>query len=76
MSPALPVVSGKQVILALEKAGYTVVRRKGSHIRMLDDTNPEHRPITVPLHKELDKGLLRTIIRDTGMTVDEFIRLL
>ncbi len=76
MTPALPVLSGKDVIRALEKAGYVQVRQKGSHVRLLDDSNPEHKPVTVPLHKEIDKGLLRAIIRDANMTVEEFTNLL
>ena len=76
MTPALPVVSGRDIIRALEKIGYVAVRQKGSHVRLLDDSNAEHRPITVPLHKEVDRGLLRSIIRDANMTVDEFMHLL
>ena len=76
MTPALPVVSGKEVIRILEKVGYVIIRQKGSHVRLIDDSNPEHKPITVPLHKEIDRGLLRAIIRDADMTVDEFINLL
>lgn len=76
MTPPLPVVSGKEVIRALEKIGYSSVRQKGSHVRLIDDENPEHKPVTVPLHKEIDKGLLRAIIRDANITVDEFMGLL
>ena len=76
MTPALPVLSGKDVIHALEKAGYVQVRQKGSHVRLIDDSNPDHKPVTVPLHKEIDKGLLRAIIRDANMTVEEFGKLL
>jgi predicted RNA binding protein YcfA (HicA-like mRNA interferase family) len=76
MTPPLPVVSGKEVIRALEKIGYVSVRQKGSHVRLIDDANPGHKPVTVPLHKEIDKGLLRAIIRDAGLTVDELMRLL
>ena len=57
MTPPLPVVSGKEIIRALEKIGYSSVRQKGSHVRLIDDANPEHKPVTVPLHKEIDKGL-------------------
>lgn len=76
MSPALPVVSGQQVIQVLEKAGYVQVRQRGSHVRMLDGTDQMRRPITVPLHKDIDRGLLRTIIRDADLSVDGFIKLL
>ncbi|MBI5696020.1 MAG: type II toxin-antitoxin system HicA family toxin [Nitrospirae bacterium] len=76
MSPALPVVSGNQVVGVLEKVGYLVVRQRGSHVRMIDDLNPEHRPVTVPMHKEVDRGLLRAIIRDADLSVEEFIKML
>lgn len=76
MTPPLPVVSGKDLIRALEKIGYVSVRQKGSHVRLIDDANPEHKPVTVPLHKEIDKGLLRAIIRDANITLDDFMRLL
>ena len=76
MTPPLPVVSGKEVVTALQKIGYNAVRQRGSHVRLIDDSNQEHSPVTVPLHKVLDKGLLRAIIRDSGMTVDEFAKLL
>jgi predicted RNA binding protein YcfA (HicA-like mRNA interferase family) len=70
----LPVVSAAQCIRALEKIGFVVYRQRGSHITMA-------RPMpsaqtTIPNHKELDRGTLRAIIRQAGLTVDEFIALL
>ena len=59
MSPKLPAVSGRQVIRALERIGYRVVRQRGSHIRLRDDSNANHLPLTVPDHKTLKPGLLR-----------------
>jgi len=76
MSPKLPTVSGRQVIRALERIGYYVVRQRGSHIRLRDETNPEHLPLTVPDHKTVKPGLLRKILRDASLSVDEFIDLL
>ena len=76
MSPKLPVVSGRQVIRVLERIGYQVVRQRGSHIRLRDQGNSEHLPVTVPDHKELKPGLLRQILRDAHLTVDEFVDLL
>jgi predicted RNA binding protein YcfA (HicA-like mRNA interferase family) len=70
----LPVVSGQQCIRALERAGFKVMRRKGSHVKLYRD-NPQA-DVTVPDHDELDKGTLRAIIRQAGMTVDGFIALL
>ena len=76
MSPKLPVVSGRQVVRALERIGYRVVRQRGSHIRLRDESNPNHLPITVPDHKTVKPGLLRKILRDADLTVDEFMDLL
>ena len=69
----LPVVSGNQCISALSLIGYQVAHSKGSHIRL---RCPGRKPVTVPRHHELDPGLLRRIIRDAGITVEEFVRLL
>jgi predicted RNA binding protein YcfA (HicA-like mRNA interferase family) len=70
----LPPISGQACIKALSKAGFYVVRQKGSHIYVRRD-----KPFTqlaVPNHRELGKGMLRAIIRDAGLTVDEFLELL
>ena len=75
MSPML-VVSARDTIRAFEKIGYRQVRQRGSHIRLRDETNPNHLPLTVPNHKTLKPGLLRKLIRDAGLTVDEFNELL
>jgi predicted RNA binding protein YcfA (HicA-like mRNA interferase family) len=71
VTPKLPVVSGQELIRALEKIGYRVVRQRGSHVRLRDDTNPRHRPLTVPLHKELKRGLLRQILRDANLSPEQ-----
>ncbi len=73
---ALPVVSGRETIKALSKAGFNVVRQRGSHVR-LEKTNEDGTiKLTVPLHKTLKKGTLRRIIQDAGLTIQEFNRLL
>ena len=71
----LPRVSGRDVVKALLKAGYEHDRQRGSHIILRQLTYP-HRRIVVPDHKEVAKGTLRSIIRETGLTVDEFKELL
>ncbi len=71
----LPVVSAHDVIRVLEKIGYRQVRQRGSHIRLRDETNANHLPLTVPNHKTIKPGLLRKLIRDSGLSVDEFIDL-
>lgn len=70
----LPVISARECISALEKAGFYVIRQRGSHIILRRDT-PQAR-VVVPNHKELKTGMLRGIIRQAGMTVDEFVALL
>jgi predicted RNA binding protein YcfA (HicA-like mRNA interferase family) len=76
MNPKLPVVSAQEAIRVFEKVGYEVVRQRGSHIRLRDYTNPAHPPLTVPNHRELKSGLLRRLIRDANLTVEEFIELM
>ena len=76
MNPKLPVVSGCQAVRVFERIRYRVVRQRGSHIRLRDETNPNHLPLTVPDHDALKPGLLRKLLRDADLTVDEFVALL
>ncbi len=71
----LPVVSGAEAVKAFEKIGYEFSHQKGSHM-ILRRREPPHRHLSVPNHKELAKGLLRGLIRDAGLTSDQFIELL
>lgn len=71
----LPVVSGEKVAKALGKIGFDFDHQRGSHIVLRQRSAPFRR-ITVPDHKEIAKGTLRSIIRETGLTVDEFAGLL
>jgi predicted RNA binding protein YcfA (HicA-like mRNA interferase family) len=71
----LPVVSGREAVKALGKAGYMVDHQTGSHIVLRQGSRPFRR-VTVPDHKELAKGTLRAIIREVGLTVEEFVALL
>ena len=72
----LPVISGQEAIAALERLGYIQARQKGSHIRMKHPSDTSRLPITVPDHRELKSGTLRSIIRDAGLSVDGFKSLL
>ena len=71
----LPVVSGAEAVNAFRKIGYAFDEQHGSHI-ILRRAEPPHRRLSVPNHKELAKGTLRALIREAGLTVDEFARLL
>jgi predicted RNA binding protein YcfA (HicA-like mRNA interferase family) len=72
----LPVISGRQAVAALERFGYIAVRQRGSHVRMRHPSEAARQPVTVPDHKELKTGMLRAIIRDAGLSVDQFRALL
>lgn len=70
----LPILSGKQVVAAFQKAGWAVARQRGSHVILIKGGSLAN--LSVPDHKTVDRGTLRGLIRDSGMTVDEFIELL
>ena len=72
----LPIVSGREAIRAFERLGYQVVRRRGSHVRLRHPTEPRRKPLTIPDHKTIKPGLLRHLIADAGITVEEFVKLL
>lgn len=76
MSSRLPTLSGREVVAALAKAGFQEMRGrgKGSHHFVYRDNPP--RGITIPDHKAIGRGLLRAIIRQADLTVDEFLALL
>ena len=71
----LLVVSGIKVIKTLSKIGYEIDHQTGSHIILRNITYP-YRRITVPRHKNIGKGTLRAIIRQSGLSKEEFIDLL
>ena len=70
----LPVISGSDCVKALNKIGFEVYRQRGSHITMVRKSPPSQ--TTIPNHIELDRGTLRAIIRQVGLTVEEFVELL
>jgi len=75
--PRVPVVSGKDAIRALSKAGFVVMRQRGNHVTLAKEIGLNKYLVTVvPMHKELAKGTLRRIITDSGLTVKDFIGLL
>jgi predicted RNA binding protein YcfA (HicA-like mRNA interferase family) len=74
--PKLPQLSGVQAIKCFEKMGYKNVRQQGSHIRMHHVNDPSKKPLTIPNHKILGKGLLRKLLRDAELTVEKLLELL
>jgi len=71
-SERLPVVSWRDVLKALHKRGYNPIHQRGSHIYVTDGK----RLVTVPRHDEMKPGTLLQIIKDSGLTKEEFIGLL
>ena len=70
----LPVISGRECVRVLERAGFYFRRQTGSHIILRRDD--PFAQVVVPAHKVLDRGTLRAIIRQAGLSVDEFVSLL
>jgi predicted RNA binding protein YcfA (HicA-like mRNA interferase family) len=73
VSPALPVVSGAQVVAALRKGGFEQVSQRGSHVKLRAE---DGRVVIAPMHRELAIGTLRSVIRQSGLSVEEFLALL
>jgi len=73
--PKLPVVSGTEVVRALKRAGFVVDRQRGSHVTLWHPG--QRRAVTVPLHGEdLPPGTLRSILRQSGLSVEDLRKLL
>jgi predicted RNA binding protein YcfA (HicA-like mRNA interferase family) len=66
----LPVLSGLQVVRALERAGWRVDRQRGSHAILVKPG--QIASLSVPQHREIAPGTLRVLIRAAAMTADEF----
>ena len=69
--PALPVLSGRKAVRVFEKLGWEVARQRGSHIILVKEG--EMATLSVPDHKEVAKGTLRSLIRSAGLTVEAFV---
>ena len=74
--PKLKPVSGLKIIKALGKAGFQVVGRKGSHVRLKRKTADRVYIVIVPLHPEVKIGTLKSILRQAGLTAEELVKLL
>ena len=72
----VPSLSYKKVINALQRVGFIVVRQRGSHIRLQKRLGDEVIKITVPAHIPIRRGTLAHIIKDVGLTLDEFMELI
>ncbi|MDW7731597.1 MAG: type II toxin-antitoxin system HicA family toxin [Methanolobus sp.] len=71
----LPVLSAREIIKALESAGFQVVSQKGSHIKMKKIDKDGTSVVIIPNHDEIATGTLKSIIRQSKLTSEEFISL-
>lgn len=69
----LPLVSGKQVVKALNRLGFAEVSRKGSHVKM---KHSDGRLIVFPFHDEIDRFTLKGALKDAEVEIEEFIKFL
>ena len=74
--PKLPSIPALKAIKCFEEIGYEVVRQRGSHIRLHHKIDKNKKPLTIPRHKTLGRGLLRKLLRDAEINVEDFVSLL
>ena len=70
MSPRFPRISGDEAARALERAGFRRTSQRGSHLKLRSD---DGRVVIVPMHRELATGTLRSIIRQSRLSGEEFL---
>jgi predicted RNA binding protein YcfA (HicA-like mRNA interferase family) len=73
VSPNLPIISGREVVRALAKAGFSEVSQRGSHLKLRNEAG---RTVIVPMHRELARGTLRSILRQADLAAEAFTELL
>ena len=69
--PALPVISGQEAVRAFKKFGWQFDRQRGSHVILVKEGHSA--TLSVPDHREVARGTLRSLIRAAGLTVEEFV---
>ncbi|GMV60654.1 MAG: hypothetical protein AMXMBFR72_37400 [Betaproteobacteria bacterium] len=67
----LPALSGREVVAVFQRFGWTIARQRGSHIILVKGGHIA--TLSIPDHKEVAKGTLRSLIRAAGLTVEEFV---
>ena len=74
--PKLPVLSARDILGALRKAGFIVVGQRGSHIKLRGGRGGVARTVIVPNYDEIPRGVLASILRQAGLARQEFLDLL
>ncbi|MCE7872891.1 addiction module toxin, HicA family [bacterium CPR1] len=73
MSGKLPTCSGREIVAALERGGFSQVSQRGSHLKL---SGPDGHKVIVPMHDEVARGTLSSILRQAGLTREELVKLL
>jgi predicted RNA binding protein YcfA (HicA-like mRNA interferase family) len=68
--PHLKLCSGSQTVKKFQKAGWSVARQKGSHVMMVKDGYLW--TLSIPQHRELGEGLLKKLLKQAGLSIEEF----
>lgn len=69
--PRVPLLSGREIVKTFESLGWQVARQRGSHIILVKEGH--FATLSVPDHREVARGTLRALIRDAGLTVQDFL---
>jgi len=69
--PQLPCLSGRDVVKVFQSFGWSVARKRGSHIVMVKDGEPA--TLSIPDHREIAKGTMRSLIHSANLTIDQFL---
>ncbi len=70
MSEKLKLCSGAEAVKKFKRAGWTIVRQKGSHVMLVKESFPY--TLSIPLHRELGTGILKKLIKISSLTAEEF----
>ena len=76
MSRHLPAISGREMIRALRRAGFVVLRQKGSHVSLEKRSTEGYWRTIVPLHREIRPGTLSDILNQSGLSKEDLMELL
>ncbi|MBI3914365.1 MAG: type II toxin-antitoxin system HicA family toxin [Chloroflexi bacterium] len=69
--PPMPVLRGREVVRVFEHFGWRVARQRGSHIIMVKEG--QMATLSIPDHKEIARGTVRSLVRSAGLTIGEFV---
>ena len=69
--PPAPLLSGREVVRVFEHFGWRVARQRGSHIIMVKEGHIA--TLSIPNHKEVARGTVRSLVRSAGLTIGEFV---